>query len=356
MSYVSDVPSNRTTPLEATVPRKLQKYLYFANKERATLENNVFIYLNKLDQQKRSYVGNLLYRVIASAVFIPAHRNNFVPGEFKVENMKYFVVHRPGIFSPKCSLLSTIRTFAWKTGEVAASHFIVGYNGELIQMVDLGDLANHCGETTGKVFNKNSVGVELEGAIGDPITLAQYKTTAQLIRTLNGVSGFLPSLQSSTFIQDAREVLVGHSEISPGRKHDPGPNMNYSLLAAEIQNARDVTSPYRAPFDPRMDLESSIQNIVAQAQNPGSAAEIALLSSTTQTSLATMRAMMLRFSERSQMAQWASSMAQKSAAFIGRTLADQLKIAQALGHKPPKVSTKGIDTYINFKEGEYTKG
>ena len=59
--------------------------------------------------------------------------------------------------------------------------------------------------------HENSGGVELEGAVGIPYELEQYDA-------LTSVVGALQAAYSSLSV----EAIVGHNEIAPGRKQDPG--------------------------------------------------------------------------------------------------------------------------------------
>ena len=60
-------------------------------------------------------------------------------------------------------------------------------------------------------FNDFSIGIEMEGADHIPYTEIQYQVLAEVSRAL---------LQSYPLIKAER--IVGHSDIAPGRKTDPG--------------------------------------------------------------------------------------------------------------------------------------
>ena len=78
-----------------------------------------------------------------------------------------------------------------------------------------GERAWHAGrsEYRGRAeCNDFSIGIELEGTDEVPYEAAQYDSLAALIRALLAA---YPSL--------SREHIVGHSDIAPGRKTDPGP-------------------------------------------------------------------------------------------------------------------------------------
>lgn len=93
-----------------------------------------------------------------------------------------------------------------------SSHFFIRRDGELIQFVSCLKRAWHAGLSNWRGrerCNDFSIGIELEGTDELPFADAQYDTLGKLI----------PCLASAFSIQE----IVGHSDISPGRKTDPGP-------------------------------------------------------------------------------------------------------------------------------------
>jgi len=97
-------------------------------------------------------------------------------------------------------------------GLKVSSHFYIPRDGELIQFVPCDLRAWHAGVSTwgGRSrCNDFSIGVELEGSDFVPFRDIQYETLKRL--TLH--------LRARYAIQD----IVGHSDIAPVRKSDPGP-------------------------------------------------------------------------------------------------------------------------------------
>ncbi len=93
-----------------------------------------------------------------------------------------------------------------------SSHFYVRRDGELVQFVSCLKRAWHAGLSNWRGrerCNDFSIGIELEGSDDLPFTDDQYSALARLI----------PALFASYPIR----AVVGHSDISPGRKTDPGP-------------------------------------------------------------------------------------------------------------------------------------
>ncbi len=103
-----------------------------------------------------------------------------------------------------------------------SAHVFVRRDGALVQYVPFTERAWHAGASAfdGRgACNNFSIGVELEGADDLPYEPAQYETLASLCRAL--VRAY-PALTP--------QRIVGHSQISPGRKTDPGPSFDWELL------------------------------------------------------------------------------------------------------------------------------
>ena len=92
-----------------------------------------------------------------------------------------------------------------------SAHFFIRRDGSLIQFVPVNLRAWHAGASSWcerERCNDFSIGIELEGTDDLPFTEAQY-------------ASLIPLLQSLKQAYPIRDV-VGHSEIAPGRKSDPG--------------------------------------------------------------------------------------------------------------------------------------
>jgi AmpD protein len=101
-----------------------------------------------------------------------------------------------------------------------SAHFLIRRDGELLQFVGCNDRAWHAGASSWKGrerCNDFSIGIELEGTDDLPYAAAQYTMLARLVR----------ALRRTYPITD----LVGHSDIAPGRKTDPGPAFDWGRLA-----------------------------------------------------------------------------------------------------------------------------
>ena len=68
-------------------------------------------------------------------------------------------------------------------------------------------------------FNDFSIGIELHGSVSDEFTDNQYSSLKNLIGELKQL---FPSIKDSN--------ILGHSEIAPKRKNDPGPNFKWEEI------------------------------------------------------------------------------------------------------------------------------
>lgn len=101
-----------------------------------------------------------------------------------------------------------------------SAHLLIRRDGEVLQFVPFHERAWHAGVSKFKgreACNDFSVGVELEGADEVPYTSAQYARLADVSAAL---------MSAYPGITAAR--IVGHSDVAPGRKTDPGPAFDWT--------------------------------------------------------------------------------------------------------------------------------
>jgi AmpD protein len=102
-----------------------------------------------------------------------------------------------------------------------STHLLIRRDGAVEQFVSFNARAWHAGKSAWQgrdACNDYSIGIECEGTDEVPYEAAQYQT----LRTL------LPRLLEAYAIP--RDRVVGHSDIAPGRKTDPGPSFDWSRL------------------------------------------------------------------------------------------------------------------------------
>lgn len=105
-------------------------------------------------------------------------------------------------------------------GLKVSAHLLVRRDGALMQFVPLHKRAWHAGRSSydGRTrVNDFSIGVELEGMDEQPYEDVQY---AELSRLSALIIASFPAVTSGR--------IVGHSDIAPGRKTDPGPAFDWT--------------------------------------------------------------------------------------------------------------------------------
>ncbi|MEW2449708.1 N-acetylmuramoyl-L-alanine amidase [Streptomyces parvulus] len=120
-------------------------------------------------------------------------------------------------------------------GHQAATHYIVGQDGGVTQMIRELDVAYHAGN---REYNERSVGIEHEGFVDRPqdFTDAMYAASARLTARIC----------ARYDIPLDREHVIGHVEV-PGTDHtDPGPHWDWERYMKLVRRAATST-PSPAP-------------------------------------------------------------------------------------------------------------
>ena len=116
--------------------------------------------------------------------------------------------------------LNTLRT-ANRGGKVSA-HYLIGDDGHIYQLVDDGNRAWHAGGGSwGTIsdLNSASIGIEIDNERGEAYTAEQI---ASIIRLLDDLC---------TRLDIPRTQVIGHSDLAPRRKVDPGARFPWKTLA-----------------------------------------------------------------------------------------------------------------------------
>ncbi len=103
-----------------------------------------------------------------------------------------------------------------------SAHCLIERDGKVIQFVSFNDRAWHAGESQWRfepACNNFSIGIELEGLDEQAYAAAQYNSLAALFRALR-----------ASYPDIGADAIVGHSDIAPGRKTDPGPAFDWEKL------------------------------------------------------------------------------------------------------------------------------
>jgi AmpD protein len=95
-----------------------------------------------------------------------------------------------------------------------SAHLLIDRHGCVTQFVPFNKIAWHAGVSKFEGLancNEYSIGIELEGTDNDPYTDIQYACLGKIARLL-----------MSIYPEITERRIVGHSEIAPDRKTDPG--------------------------------------------------------------------------------------------------------------------------------------
>ena len=114
-----------------------------------------------------------------------------------------------------------------------SAHLFIEKNGAVTQFVNFNDRAWHAGQSSylGKAnCNDFTIGIELEGDDFSPFSDEQYHVLAQIIFAIYQA---YPA---------THRHLMGHSDIAPNRKTDPGEFFEWRRLRQMVHELCDVIS------------------------------------------------------------------------------------------------------------------
>jgi AmpD protein len=150
------------------------------------------------------------------------HSISLPPGDFSADWVDaLFLGHLDPHAHPYFEQLAGLRVSA---------HLLIRRDGALTQYVAFNRRAWHAGASAfagqGRC-NDFSIGIELEGSDQTPFTDAQYLTLIESTRQI---------MQGYPLINPRR--IVGHNEIAPRRKTDPGPWFDWARFLRAIARNR----------------------------------------------------------------------------------------------------------------------
>jgi AmpD protein len=143
------------------------------------------------------------------------HAISLPPGEFGGRAIEQLFLNR---LDP-----SAHPYYAEIAGLRVSAHFLVRRTGAVVQFVPCGKRAWHAGVSQWRgraACNDYSIGIELEGADDAPFEERQYEVVAELT---NAIERAYPIAE-----------IVGHADIAPGRKTDPGPCFDWARYRALV--------------------------------------------------------------------------------------------------------------------------
>ena len=146
---------------------------------------------------------------------------NFNPKKRKASQIKFIIFHYTGMTTESASLNRLTNT----QSEVS-SHYLIKNNGEVVMMVPDLYIAWHAGKSYWKNFkslNKNSIGIE----ISNPGHNLRYKKfSKKQVQSILKISKFLIRKYKIK-----KKNILGHSDIAPNRKKDPGEKFPWKFLS-----------------------------------------------------------------------------------------------------------------------------
>ena len=146
---------------------------------------------------------------------------NFDPKKRKTNQIKFLILHYTGMKTEKAAInrLTDIESRV-------SAHYLIKQNGEIITLVPDLYTAWHAGKSVWKNYtslNKDSIGIEIVNPGHD----INYKKFSKIqLAALVKLSKFL----IKKYKINSKDIL-GHSDIAPERKKDPGEKFPWKLLS-----------------------------------------------------------------------------------------------------------------------------
>lgn len=139
---------------------------------------------------------------------------NFDPNNLR--NIKYIILHYTGMKNQRLA----IERLQSKVAKVS-THYLISKKGTIYQMVEDKNVAWHAGKSKwGKDINLNneSIGIEIVNTGKEAFPKAQIKQLLRLLKIL------------SKKHKIKNKNILGHSDIAPDRKQDPGPLFPWKII------------------------------------------------------------------------------------------------------------------------------
>ena len=146
---------------------------------------------------------------------------NFSPKKRSSKEIKFLIFHYTGM-SKEYNALKKLT----KIQSEVSSHYFIKKNGDIILLVPDLYVAWHAGKSSWRNYsslNKNSIGIE----ISNPGHQFNYRKFSQ--KQLNSILKLSRCLIKKYNIKP--ENILGHSDIAPNRKKDPGEKFPWENLA-----------------------------------------------------------------------------------------------------------------------------
>ena len=347
--FVPDIPT--FVDLGDGIGSKYQEaYTKFKASYRSSLRTRISWFRDNVQSYlaKKPFSGDqnqiVFKKIFKDAQFIQAYPGRYGVGGMNLAHVRQFMLHRPGYDIPSSYLEQIILEFSQKNRD-ASTHFVAGQDGRLVQMVDLTDIAWH----TGVGHNEVSVGVEMEGPVGAPISEQLYRVVASLIARV--------SLLSADFKIDSDHV-VEHRKVLPQSKKDVGEPLQLPKL---LELAKQLVQTYNKDdlfkqLSAGDALQVNLDSVMALSTIGGSSG----VATTTMQTMSSDTASIQRSTgfatySRTDISQAASQQSISKAEHTSRTMTFKLnKISGSNGAVTPQTNVLGV--LFDFKTGLYNDG
>ena len=155
--------------------------------------------------------------------------------------IKFVIIHYTGMQS-EIESIKRLKSLNYKV----SCHYLINRKGEIIQMVNDKNIAWHAGKSKWKKFinlNDNSLGIELVNK-GHQFGYQNFS-----IKQINSLIKLCKKLKKEYFIK--KENFLGHSDIAPLRKMDPGEKFPWKRLSSHNLGKWYVENKLKCKFNPK---------------------------------------------------------------------------------------------------------
>ena len=138
----------------------------------------------------------------------------------KNSNIKFIIIHYTAMYSLK----ETLKHLCDEKSKVS-SHYLISKKGSIYVLVDNNKRAWHAGYSFWKGIkdiNSNSIGIELENS-GHYLDFEKYNSSQ-----INSLIKLIKYIKLKYNI--SKKNILGHSDVSPWRKLDPGEKFPWKIL------------------------------------------------------------------------------------------------------------------------------
>ena len=138
-----------------------------------------------------------------------------------MKNIRFLIIHYTGMQSTRVSL----KRLKNPKSKVSC-HYLIDRNGQILRMVEDVKIAWHAGRSKWKNFsnlNKYSIGIEIQNK-GHFISYQGF-TKKQIFSLIQLIKKLIKKYQIK------KENVLGHSDIAPLRKMDPGEKFPWEVLS-----------------------------------------------------------------------------------------------------------------------------